>query len=83
MLLYVTGNPRLLNLIDVTKDNTKTLLNQELSQLVNELVSDLPAAKQSKKCDESDLPANPKKKKKLSPAMQKRHSGPKLPKNPL
>ena len=31
-------------MIDVTKENTRTLLNQELSKLVCDLVSELPAA---------------------------------------
>ena len=43
-LYPILGNPSRLTVIDFTKENTTTLLNQELSKLVCDLVSELPAA---------------------------------------
>lgn len=72
--MIISGNPTLLNLTDVTKDNTKTLLNEELSKLVSDFVSDLPQEKVAN--FEPNIISSPKSlpKKKKSPAMQKRES---------
>lgn len=86
------GNPSRLTVIDFTKENTTTLLNQELSKLVCDLVSELPAAENtpnyvgqynlvSKNPGQepaspiiTDPTTKPNKKKRLSPAMQKRET---------
>ena len=46
-MFFKIGNPSRLSVIDVTKENTRTLLNQELSKLVCDLVTELPPAEKT------------------------------------